>query len=103
MVGGFWVDDRRSTGIMQSKQAGQPWLSLPNPAKDQNQNQFPTDGGDDWRAIFQFGSAHPAGMNAVFADGSVHNIKYGIEPQVFNALGNRDDGTMLHADSDNIN
>jgi hypothetical protein len=42
-------------------------------------------------------------MNAVFADGSVHNIKYGIEPQVFNALGNRDDGTTLHADPDNIN
>jgi len=42
-------------------------------------------------------------MNAVFADGSVHNIKYGIDPQVFNALGNRDDGTNLNNDTDNVN
>jgi prepilin-type N-terminal cleavage/methylation domain-containing protein len=102
MVGGGWVDDRRSVGIMQSTQANQPHLSLSNPTKDTNLNQFPNDGGDNWRSIFQFGSAHPAGMNGVFADGSVHNIKYGIDPQVFNALGNRDDGTTLHSDPDNI-
>src|SRR5260370_4749732 len=55
-----------------------------------------------WITEAQFGSAHPAGINAVFADGSVHNIKYGIDPQVFNALGNMDDGTNFHSDSDNI-
>jgi prepilin-type processing-associated H-X9-DG protein len=43
-----------------------------------------------------------AGINAVFADGSVHNIKYGIDPQVFNALGNINDGTTFHSDTDNI-
>jgi prepilin-type N-terminal cleavage/methylation domain-containing protein/prepilin-type processing-associated H-X9-DG protein len=103
LVGGFWVDDRRSTGIMQSAVGGGgDVLMLSNPAKDINQNLMPA-GSDDWRAIFQFGSAHPAGMNAVFADGSVHNIKYGIDPQVFNALGNRDDGTTLNSDPDNIN
>ncbi len=52
--------------------------------------------------MMQFGSAHPAGINAVFADGSVHNIKYGIDPDTFNALGNIDDGTTLHSDPDNI-
>jgi prepilin-type N-terminal cleavage/methylation domain-containing protein len=103
MVGGGWVDDRRATGIMQSPVGGGgDSLGLSNPAKDTNLNQIPA-GSDDWRAIFQFGAAHPAGMNAVFADGSVHNVKYGIDPQVFNALGNRDDGTTLHADPDNIN
>jgi prepilin-type N-terminal cleavage/methylation domain-containing protein/prepilin-type processing-associated H-X9-DG protein len=56
-----------------------------------------------WHSAFGFGSAHPAGFNAVFADGSVHNIKYGIDPDVFNALGHRSDGTTLHADSDNVN
>jgi len=32
----------------------------------------------------------------------VHNVKYGIDPDVFNALGNIDDGTNMHADPDNI-
>ncbi len=53
-----------------------------------------TEGQDDL-----FGSAHPAGLNAVFADGSVHNIKYGIDADVFNALARRDDGTALHLDN----
>ena len=56
-----------------------------------------------WHSAFGFGAAHPAGFNAVFADGSVHNIKYGIDPDVFNALGHRADGTTLHSDPDNIN
>src|SRR5262249_47010662 len=56
-----------------------------------------------WNSQFGFGAAHPAGMNACFADGSVHNVKYGIDPDVFNALGNMDDGTTLHSDPDNIN
>jgi prepilin-type N-terminal cleavage/methylation domain-containing protein len=49
-----------------------------------------------------FGSAHPAGMNSVFADGSVHNIKYGIDADVFNALGCRDDGRFLMNDTDRL-
>jgi prepilin-type processing-associated H-X9-DG protein len=55
-----------------------------------------------WESSYQFGAAHPAGINAVFADGSVHNIKYGVDPDVFNALGNMDDGTTFHSDPDNI-
>lgn len=38
---------------------------------------------------YHFGSAHPGGINAVYADGSVHSISYNIEPEVFNALGTR--------------
>ena len=60
-------------------------------------------GTQGWESSYQFGSAHPAGINAVFADGSVHSIKYGIDPETFNALGNMDDGTNLHSDPDNIN
>jgi len=73
---------------------------FPNPARDFNVVQ---DGTQDWHAGFVFGAAHPAGFNAVFADGSVHNIKYGIDPDVFNALGHRSDGTTLNSDPDNIN
>jgi prepilin-type N-terminal cleavage/methylation domain-containing protein/prepilin-type processing-associated H-X9-DG protein len=36
-----------------------------------------------------FGSAHPGGFNAVFADGSAHTINYNIDSLVFNALGTR--------------
>lgn len=38
---------------------------------------------------FHFGSAHPGGINTVFADGSVHSIPYDIDLNVFNALGTR--------------
>jgi prepilin-type processing-associated H-X9-DG protein len=35
------------------------------------------------------GAAHPGGVNAVYADGSVHTINYDIEVYVLNALGTR--------------
>ena len=38
---------------------------------------------------FHFGSAHAGGINAVFADGSVHTISYDIDLDVFNAIGTR--------------
>jgi prepilin-type N-terminal cleavage/methylation domain-containing protein/prepilin-type processing-associated H-X9-DG protein len=39
--------------------------------------------------VYHFGSAHTNGINAVFADGSVHSISYEVVVQVFNALGSR--------------
>jgi len=48
-----------------------------------------------WNCAFQFGSAHPGGMNVVFADGSVHVIQYSINNNVFNMLGHRSDGGVL--------
>jgi len=44
---------------------------------------------------FDFGSAHPAGANFVFADGSVHVIDYTIDPNVFDYLGDRRDGQPI--------
>jgi prepilin-type N-terminal cleavage/methylation domain-containing protein/prepilin-type processing-associated H-X9-DG protein len=44
--------------------------------------------GGGWNVI-HFGSAHPAGLNAAFADGSVHQIAFDIDVLVFNALGSR--------------
>jgi hypothetical protein len=38
---------------------------------------------------FHFGSAHTNGIQAVFADGSVHTIGYDVDLVVFNALGTR--------------
>jgi prepilin-type N-terminal cleavage/methylation domain-containing protein/prepilin-type processing-associated H-X9-DG protein len=46
-----------------------------------------------------FSSFHSGGINAAFADGSVHFIKANIAPQVFQALGHRSDGEMLSDDA----
>jgi prepilin-type N-terminal cleavage/methylation domain-containing protein len=89
-------DNSRNTGLWNDPSMGDGQNSwLRNPSQDQNI----ANGNHSWGI---FGSAHPAGINALFGDGSVHSVKYGIDPQVFNALGYMDDGTNLHQDTDNI-
>lgn len=46
-----------------------------------------------------FGAAHAGGMNAIFADASVQTIGYEIDREVFNLLGNRDDGQVVDLSS----
>ena len=46
--------------------------------------------GFNWR----FGSAHPAGLHAVYADGSVHQIEYGVDALVWMKLGGRNDDDL---------
>ncbi|AWM40290.1 hypothetical protein GobsT_12410 [Gemmata obscuriglobus] len=41
---------------------------------------------------YEFGSAHRTGMNAVFGDGSVRHVRYGLPTDVLVALGDRRDG-----------
>ena len=41
--------------------------------------------------VWQFGSAHTSGINAVFGDGSVHYIRFEVDVVLFNALGGRAD------------
>ncbi len=55
------------------------------PLPDFNHNVDP---GDD-----RFGSSHTAGMNICLADGAVKFLGYDIDPEVFKALGVRNDGT----------
>jgi prepilin-type processing-associated H-X9-DG protein len=47
--------------------------------------------------VERFGSAHPAGAQFVFCDGSVHTISYGIDKEVHRRLGNRRDGLQVNA------
>lgn len=44
---------------------------------------------------FSFGAAHAGGINTVFLDDSVRVISYEVEPEIFNALGNRADGEVV--------
>jgi prepilin-type N-terminal cleavage/methylation domain-containing protein/prepilin-type processing-associated H-X9-DG protein len=76
--------------------------SLSNPMQDRNvdlQNLCCSGSSYGWRAQFLFGSAHPSGINAVFADGSVHIIGYTVNPIVFNALGHISDGAVIDPSS----
>ncbi|MAT68248.1 MAG: hypothetical protein CMJ58_01865 [Planctomycetaceae bacterium] len=47
-----------------------------------------------WETLVM-GSAHPSGMNAVFADGSVHSVSYDVDVFVFNSLGTRNGGEVV--------
>jgi prepilin-type N-terminal cleavage/methylation domain-containing protein/prepilin-type processing-associated H-X9-DG protein len=51
--------------------------------------------------VLHFGSAHTGGINAVFADGSVHTISYDVDVVVFNALGSRNGDETIPADAVN--
>jgi prepilin-type N-terminal cleavage/methylation domain-containing protein/prepilin-type processing-associated H-X9-DG protein len=46
-----------------------------------------------------FGSSHPGRFNAVFADGSVRTIAYGVDPDIFYRLGDISDGEVVDLDS----
>jgi hypothetical protein len=46
--------------------------------------------------VYYFGSAHPGGFSATFADGSVHTINYEIDILIFNALGTRAGGEVVY-------
>ena len=46
----------------------------------------------------EFGSSHGAGINAVFADGAVHFITFGVDPNLFYRVCNRQDGLPVNMD-----
>lgn len=55
----------------------------------------PTNNSSAPRENYQFGSAHPGGFNALFADGSVTTFDYDIEVEVLNQFGHREDGSTV--------
>ena len=81
---GWDYDIVRSTGVQPRRDKGIPTATYNDPS---NSEYFAEQ--------ISFGSAHSAGVNAVFGDGSVHTISYDIDLDVFNKLGNRNDGQVL--------
>ncbi len=47
---------------------------------------------------YPLGSAHPGGVNALFADGSVRGLNFDIDLETLNRLGNRLDGETISQD-----
>jgi prepilin-type N-terminal cleavage/methylation domain-containing protein len=54
--------------------------------------------GETWDHERRFGSSHPAGINAVLADGSVRSITFAIHQHTFKCLGNKSDGHVINLD-----
>ncbi len=44
-------------------------------------------------------SAHPGGVNVCFADGSVHFVKDSVSPNIWWALGSRNNGEVISSDA----
>jgi hypothetical protein len=88
--GGWWADSTGPIGgwdadIARSVRNNPIWAGLPNPARDVSSQNL---GWNTWvNAGYLCGSAHPSGIQACFADGSVHTITYGIKDETFNTLG----------------
>jgi prepilin-type processing-associated H-X9-DG protein len=50
--------------------------------------------------IPRFGASHPGKFNAIFADGSVRLLSYGIDRGIFAKVGDKSDGDII--DSNNL-
>jgi prepilin-type N-terminal cleavage/methylation domain-containing protein/prepilin-type processing-associated H-X9-DG protein len=72
--------------------AGTPALDSDMTSEDED------DGGPTYGAVTSR-SYHPAGVNALFADGSVHSIKNSIGVQTWRALGTVAGGEVISSDS----
>jgi prepilin-type N-terminal cleavage/methylation domain-containing protein len=52
-------------------------------------------GSGNTHPVMFFGSAHPSGVNSVFADASVHFISFDVDPLIFNAFGTREGAEVV--------
>jgi prepilin-type N-terminal cleavage/methylation domain-containing protein/prepilin-type processing-associated H-X9-DG protein len=104
-TGGAWNDDH---GIISALDPDGVRIGDRPPVKDTNSGSadpnFNNRCCDWWRdrdsannPTFgsRFGSAHAGGINALFGDGSVRSIKFGVPQDVFHALCQRNDGAVI--------
>ncbi len=86
---GDWCDDQGWTAGWDPDSMRYTAFS---PIKDRNNPP-----GLPWNYGYYFGSAHPAGINMVFGDGSVHMVSYNVQAVLFNNWGHRRDGSTSPA------
>ena len=98
-------------GVSNTMLIGEKWLNINNyEVGDWHDDRGWTDGWDpditrytgypprpddtqgDGQAPFSMGGVHNGGFNCVFGDGSVHFIRWGVDPELYNRLGGREDG-----------
>ena len=79
---GFDIDCIRWTDRTPISDSAEAFL----PATD---NPTPDDAERDQNQSTRFGSAHPAGCQFVYVDGSVHTIGYDVDAETFRAVGTR--------------
>jgi prepilin-type N-terminal cleavage/methylation domain-containing protein/prepilin-type processing-associated H-X9-DG protein len=60
-----------------------------------SQGQPPVSNSCNEDGDFNFGSAHPGGINSLMADGSVQSIAFDINLEVFNRIAHRSDGEAV--------
>jgi prepilin-type N-terminal cleavage/methylation domain-containing protein len=76
--------------IRGAKPNGTSWWT---PAQDFDDASVPDD------ENYRFGSKHPAGINAMFGDGSVRMIRYTVDPEVFMRVCHRADRGTVNLDN----
>ncbi|MCA9102258.1 MAG: DUF1559 domain-containing protein [Planctomycetales bacterium] len=81
---GFTNDNQRNVGSASVASSGATVYTGVAPRQDAPDVEFG-----------YFGSSHPAGINMVFCDGSVHMIPYGVDTTQFVRGGVRNDGLPL--------
>jgi prepilin-type N-terminal cleavage/methylation domain-containing protein len=79
----YWADSAY-TGSFSGWTASRCSMGVPRPDAPSS--------GADWQ---MFGSAHPASMNALFTDGSVHTISYNVPSTIFQLMCRKDDGLAV--------
>jgi len=82
-----WVSGTRAT----LRNTGTKLNSGPDPDEAPAPKEKPANS----LAVGGFSSRHPGGINAAFADGSIHFIPDDIDPALLRQLGNRADGQIM--------
>lgn len=86
---GWDADQMRSTAFAPINDGdGMGWIDADNMSGYFGDEGAFSTGGYGYN-VLHFGAAHTAGIQGVFADGSVHTITYDVDPVLFNALGTR--------------
>jgi prepilin-type processing-associated H-X9-DG protein len=88
LYAGYCTDLHRFAGVIENLKVSRPLYAAPLNDTASPESNIP--------GSIRFGSAHPAGVNMTYCDGSVHIIAYAIDPSIHFRAGHRaDDGSLI--------